>query len=93
MKRFTVFSDMKQLQEHIPPQYLIPRFGGNAAPYTLEDFQKEVAEKENELFANGIWRIQENEVTTTVTDTTDATDDTDAANSSIEDVDAEISTN
>jgi len=56
VKRFAVISDINQLKEYIPAQYLVPRFGGNASPFEREDFIKQVAETEERLFVQGIWK-------------------------------------
>lgn len=48
--------DVSNLKNLIPDKYLLPQFGGKAAPYTVVEYLKEIAETEEELFAAGIWK-------------------------------------
>jgi len=48
--------DVSALKGLIPSKYLLPQFGGSAPPFTYREYLKEIAIKEEELFAKGIWK-------------------------------------
>jgi len=56
MKRVKHIS-VEDLKDLIPPQYLLPQYGGQSREYGLPEAVKEVMEHEERLFAEGIWRI------------------------------------
>jgi len=56
MKRFKVL-DIEQLKDLIPPEYLVPHFGGSSPPFYFPEFQKQILETESELFSKGIWEV------------------------------------
>jgi len=49
--------DIDGLKEVILPEYLVPHFGGNAAPFSFQDWEDQITDTEEELFAKGIWKI------------------------------------
>jgi len=55
--------DTEKLKELIPPEYLIPHFGGSSPNYFIPDFLAEIAEVEDELFEKGIWKVPEGATT------------------------------
>lgn len=48
--------DASALTGLIPNHNLLPQFGGSAPPFTCEDWLKEIAANEEEIFAKGIWK-------------------------------------
>jgi len=58
--------NIEELQQIIPPQYLLPQYGGQSVEYGLPEHYKEVMEYEERLFAEGVWRVPEGFATTTV---------------------------
>jgi len=48
--------DVSRLKDLIPHDNLLPQFGGSAPSFTYVEYLKEIAQKEEELFAKGIWR-------------------------------------
>jgi len=55
MKR-TKHISVEDLKDLIPPQYLLPQYGGQSVEYGLPEAVKEVEVHEERLFAEGIWR-------------------------------------
>jgi len=48
--------DVSALKGLIPDEYLLPQFGGSAPPFTHNEYLKEIAANEEELFGKGIWK-------------------------------------
>jgi len=55
--RSRLLGDITELEDLIPPEYLVPHFGGKSKPYYFQDFADQIFETEKELFDKGIWKV------------------------------------